>query len=82
MVSGAFELKAFCTVTGVVCLDLLEQHAFPRIETFELETVSRVIVMQDGAPPHFSRFVTDILNERLPDALSPFDFFSPLWGVH
>ena len=50
--------------------------------------------MQDGAPPHFSCFVTDILNERFPDAwigrggpipwpprspdLSPLDFF--LWG--
>ena len=50
--------------------------------------------MQDGAPPHFSCFVTDVLNERLPDAwigrggpipwpprspdLSSLDFF--LWG--
>jgi len=50
--------------------------------------------MQDGAPPHFSCFVTDALNERLPDAwigrggpipwqpqcpdLSPLYFF--LWG--
>ena len=49
--------------------------------------------MQDGAPPHFSCFVTDVLNERYPDAwigrggpiswpprspdLSPLDFF--LW---
>ena len=24
--------------------------------------------MQDGAPPHFSCFVTDVLNERFPDA--------------
>jgi len=36
-----------------------------QIETFEQETVSRVIYMQDGAPPHFSCFVTDVLNERL-----------------
>jgi len=50
--------------------------------------------MQDGAPPHFSCFVTDVLNERFPDAwigkggqipwpprssdFSPLDFF--LWG--
>ena len=41
--------------------------------------------MQDGAPPHFSCFVTDVLNDRFPDAwpprspdLSPLDFF--LWG--
>ena len=33
---------------------------FPQIETFEQETVR--------APPHFSCFVTDILNERFPDA--------------
>jgi len=49
--------------------------------------------MQDGAPPHFNCFVTDVLNERFPDAwigrggpikrpprspdLSPLDFF--LW---
>ena len=49
--------------------------------------------MQDGEPPHFSCFVTDVLNERFPDAsigrggpipwpprsprLSPLDFF--LW---
>ena len=55
---------------------------------------SRVIFMQDGAPPHSSCFVTDVLNERFPDAwigrggpipwpprspdLSPLDFF--LWG--
>jgi len=67
---------------------------FPQIETFEQEIVSRVIFMQDGAPPHFSNFVTDVLNERFPDAwigrggpilwpprsrdLSPLDFF--LWG--
>jgi len=66
---------------------------FPQIETFEQEIVSRVIFMQDGAPPHFSCFVTDVLNERFPDAcigrggpilwpprnpdLSPLDFF--LW---
>ena len=67
---------------------------FPQIETFEQEIVSWVIFMQDGAPPHFSCFVTDVLNERFPDArigrggpipwpprspdLSPLDFF--LWG--
>jgi len=50
--------------------------------------------MQDGAPPHSSYFVTDVLNERFPDArigrggpipwpprspdLSPLDIF--LWG--
>jgi hypothetical protein len=52
------------------------------------------VFMQDGAPPHFSCFVTDVLNERFPDAwigrggpipwpprspdLSTLDFF--LWG--
>ena len=61
--------------------------------TFEQEIVSRVIFMQDGAPPHFCCFVTDVLNERFPDVwigrggpipwpsrspdLSPLDFF--LW---
>ena len=39
-------------------------YTFPQIETFEKETVCRVIFMQDGAPPHFSCFVTDVLNER------------------
>ena len=38
-------------------------YTFPQIETFEQEIVSRVIFMQDGAPPHFSCFVTDVLNE-------------------
>jgi len=38
-----------------------------KTETFEQEIVSRVIFMQDGAPPHFSCFVTDVLNERYPD---------------
>jgi len=47
------------TITGFVCLDLLEQYVFPQIGTFEQETVR--------APPHFSCFVTDVLNERLPD---------------
>ena len=76
---------------GIVCLDLLEQYVFPQIETFEQEIVSRVILMQDGAPPHFSCFVTDVLNEIFPDSwigrggpipwpprgpdLSPLDFF-------
>jgi len=74
---------------GIVYLDLLEQFVFPQIETFEKETVSRVIFMQEGAPPHFSCVVTDV--ERFPDAwigrgapipwpsrspdLSPLDFF-------
>ena len=39
---------------------------FAQIETFEQETVSGVIFKQDGAPPHFSCFVTDVLNERFP----------------
>jgi len=74
----------------------LELYVFPQIETFEQEIVSRVIFMQDGAPPHFCCFVNDVLNERFPDAwignggpipwppqspdLSPLDFF-PV-GVH
>jgi len=41
------------TVTGVIYLDLLEQYVFPQIETFEQEIVSRVIFMQEGAPPPF-----------------------------
>jgi len=67
-----------------------------QIETFEQETVCRIIFIQDGAPPHFICFVTDVLNEGFPDAwigrdgptplptqssdLSPLGFF--LWGVH
>jgi len=89
-----FETAITITITGIVYLDLLEQYVFPQTETFEQETVSRFIFMQDGAPPHFSSFVTDVLNERFPDAwigtggpkpwplrspdLSPLDFF--LWG--
>jgi len=53
---------------GLSYIDLLEQYVFPKIETFEEEIVSRVTFMQDGAPPHFSCFVTDVLNERFPDA--------------
>jgi hypothetical protein len=53
------------TITGVVYLDLLEQYVFPQIETFEQETISRVIFMQDGAPPYFSCFVTGVLNEKI-----------------
>jgi len=53
---------------GVAYLDLLEQYVFLQIETFEQEIESRVIFMQDGAPSHFSCFVTDVLNERFPDA--------------
>ena len=69
-------------------------YTLTQIETFEQETVSMVIFMQDGAPPRFICFVTDVLNERFPDAwigrgrpipwpprrpdLSPLDFF--LWG--
>ena len=34
------------TITGVVYLELLEQFVFPQIETFEQETLSRVIFMQ------------------------------------
>jgi len=56
-----------------------------------------VIFMQDGAPPNFSCFVTEVLNERFLDAwigrggpipwpprspdLSPLDFFSPVGGT-
>ena len=43
-------------------------YTFPQIETSEQETVSRVIFMQDGAPPHFSCFVTDFL---MRDSLMP-----------
>jgi len=43
-------------------------NVFPQIETFEQEIVSRVIFVQDGAPLHFSCFVTDVLNDRFPDA--------------
>ena len=54
--------------TTVVYLDLLEHYVFPQIETIEQENVSRVIFMQNGAPPHFSCFVTDIL---MRDSLMP-----------
>jgi len=46
---------------GFVYIDLLEQYVFPQIENFEQETASRVIFMQDGAPTHFSCFLTDVL---------------------
>jgi hypothetical protein len=46
---------------------------FPQTETFEHETVSRVIFMQDGAPPHFSCFVTDVLNDSLMPGLEGMD---------
>ena len=46
----------------------LKSTFFPQIETFEQEIVSRVIFLQDGAPPHFSCFVTDVLNERFSNA--------------
>ena len=78
----------------IVNLGLLEQYVFPQIETFEKETVSRIIFMQVGAPLHFSCFVPHGLNKRFPDAsvgrggpipwpprspdLSLLDFF--LWG--
>ena len=61
-VIGPFFLSE-STITGVVYLDLFEQYVFPQIGTFKQETVSRVIFMQDRAPPHFSCFVTDVLNE-------------------
>ena len=35
-----------CTITGVVYLDVLEQYVFPQMETFEQETVSRVILFK------------------------------------
>ena len=79
--------------TGFEAAITLRFHRL-KTETFEQETVSRVIFMQGGAPPHFSCFMTDVLNERFPDAwigrggpipwpppspdLSPLDFF--LWG--
>ena len=57
-----FETAITITITEFVYLNLFEQYVFPQIETFEQETVIRVIFMQDGAPPHFRCFVTDILN--------------------
>jgi len=36
---------------GIVYLDLLEQYVFPQIETFEQETVSRVILCKTELLP-------------------------------
>jgi len=45
-----FVYRYFCTgsskkMDGIVYLDLFEQYVFPQIETFEQETVRRVIFM-------------------------------------
>lgn len=78
------------TVTGNVYLDMLENYAYPQLEAFQ----PNVIFQQDGAPPHWTLFVRESLDETFPDSwigrggpirwpprspdITPCDFF--VWG--
>lgn len=80
------------TINGIVYLDMLINYCFPQLD--ELENIQQLHFQQDGAPPHFSAFVTDTLNEKFGHRwigrqgpicwpprspdLTPCDFF--LWG--
>lgn len=82
------------TINGIVYLDMLEQFLFPQLEDIEAQGGERVILMQDGAPPHYLQLVRDTLNNKFPNGwigrgapiawpprspdLTPLDFF--LWG--
>lgn len=50
------------TINGVVYLYILINYCFPHLD--ELENIQELNFQQDGAPPHFSEFVTDALNEK------------------
>jgi hypothetical protein len=79
------------TVTGVTYLDMLEAFCFPQLDEIENPDI---MFQQDGAPPHLSSIVRDVLNDRFPDRWigrgglilwphyspdrTPLDFF--VWG--
>jgi transposase len=77
-------------INGNIYIDMLENFAFPQLE----ELQPNVIFQQDGAPPHWKRFVRDCLDQKFPNRwigrggptpwpprspdITPCDFF--VWG--
>ena len=51
------------SVTGKVCLDMLENWLMPQLTDEEVQVY---IYQQDGAPPHWHKEVRGYLNEHLP----------------
>lgn len=80
------------TLTGRKYLELLQDHIIPSIRNFFPN--GDIYFQQDGAPPHYTRAVRELLNNTFPGRwigrrggiewpsrspdLSPLDFF--LWG--
>ncbi|GFS61082.1 transposable element tc3 transposase [Trichonephila clavipes] len=68
-----------CSITGQRYASLLRNKIIPYLQA--RPCLSRIIFMQDGAPPHITRCVKDVLNHlrpaRSPD-FNPCDF--GLWG--
>jgi len=63
------------TVNGQRYLDMLQRFVIPQlVERGVLDTVT---FMQDGAPPHFTCAVTDLLRERFGDWLIGRNFTIP-----
>ena len=55
---------AEATVTGVSCLDVLQQWLFPQLHEAEPENF---IWQRDGAQPHWHAIARDWLNNVVPD---------------
>jgi hypothetical protein len=62
-VFGPF-LFAEHTVTGIVCLDMLEKFLMPLLEG---EGPDDILFQKDGMPPHFQNEVIDALNHKFPE---------------
>lgn len=49
-------------VTAITYLNMLQNELPEMLEAINLDTVQRMWIQQDGAPPHFARIVTNFLN--------------------
>lgn len=62
LVTGSFFFSEKA-INGIVHLNLLISYCFPQL--VELKNMQKLNFPQDGAPLHFTGYITDALNEKL-----------------
>ncbi|GFV65615.1 transposable element tc3 transposase [Trichonephila clavipes] len=68
-----------CSLTGQRYASLLRNKIIPDLQA--LQCLSRIIFMQDGAPPHITRCVTDVLKHHFTEERGISREFRHLWPL-
>jgi hypothetical protein len=60
---GYWAIFSECTISAIVCFDMVELYAARQLEQFQ----SWVVVQQDGAPPHGGLLARQFLDAEFPN---------------